>query len=150
MARTFIAFDPRSGKREVIVEVKPELGNDVSSDELDQLKRRLYDRHVNAGLLVTPDKAYFVRDTLASLEFSTTSYEVQELATATLLSRLRAGPVAEGEGLYAQVKLWLSAVAGSWSTFVPDEALPMMMPEMIGGLAESHVEEWYDVLDAGD
>jgi hypothetical protein len=39
-------------------------------------------------------------------------------------------------------------VAGSWSTSVPDEALPMMLPEMVGGLAEARLEEWDDVLDA--
>ena len=148
MARTFIAFDPRSGKREVIVEVRPDLQDDAPPNDLERFQRRLYDRHVHAGLLITPGTAYFVRDTLASLEFSPQSYEVQPLATATLFSRIRVGAVATDEGLYAQVKLWLDAVAGSWSTFVPDEALPMMLPEMVGGLAESRVEEWDDVLDA--
>ena len=147
MARTFIAFDPRSGKREVIVEVRPDLDR-ATPDDLKHFQRRLYDRHVHAGLLITPATAYFVRDTLASLEFSPKSYEVQPLATETLFSRIRVGTVATDEGLYAQVKLWLDAVAGSWSTFVPDEALPMMLPEMIGGLADSRVEEWDDVLDA--
>jgi len=148
MARTFIAFDPRSGKREVIVEVRPDLLDGATEDDLARFQRRLYDRHVHMGLLITPATAYFLRDTFASLEFSKASYEVQPLATATLFSRIRVGAVATDEGLYAQVKLWLDAVAGSWSTFVPDEALPMMLPEMVGGLADSHVEEWDDVLDA--
>lgn len=150
MARTFIASDPRSGKREVIVEVRPDLLDVQPEEDLARLERRLYDRHVHAGLLITPGTAYFIRDTFASLEFSPQSYEVQELPTATLLSRINPGAVAADEGLYAQVKLWLDAVAGSWSTFVPDEALPMMLPEMVGGLAQAHVEELDDVLDAED
>lgn len=150
MARTFIAFDPRSGKREVIVEVRPDLVDVEPREDLTRLQRRLYDRHVHTGLLVTPVTAYFIRDTLASLDFSPTSYEVQMLPTATLFSRINAGTVATDEELYAQVKLWLDAVAGSWSTFVPDEALPMMLPGMVGGLAQAHVEEWDDVLDAED
>lgn len=150
MARTFIASDPRSGKREVIVEVRPDLLDVQPGEDLARLERRLYDRHVHAGLLITPATAYFIRDTFASLEFSPQSYEVQELPTATLLSRINPGAVAADEGLYAQVKLWLDAVAGSWSTFVPDEALPMMLPEMVGGLAQAHVEELDDVLDAED
>ena len=76
MARTFIAFDPRSGKREVIVEVRPDLDR-ATPDDLERFQRRLYDRHVHAGLLITPATAHFVRDTLASLEFSPASYEVQ-------------------------------------------------------------------------
>ena len=55
--------------------------------------------------------------------------------------------LATDEGLYGQVKHWLEAVAGSWSTFIPDEALPMMLPEMVGRLAEAHLEELDDVLD---
>ena len=148
MACTYIAFDPRSGKREVIVEVRPDLGDEATRDDLTLFERRLYDRHVHSGLLITPLTAYFVRDTLARLEFDPGSYEVQELATATLFSRMGVGGVAADDGLYAQVKLWLDAVAGSWSSFVPDEALPMMLPEMVGGLAQAGVEEWDDVLDA--
>ena len=60
------------------------------------------------------------------------------------------GQVASGEGLYAQVKLWLEAVARSWWTFVPDEALPMMLPGLIGGLARAELEEWDELLDAAE
>jgi hypothetical protein len=147
MAHTFIASDRRSGKREVIAEVHPDL-DEADKPHLERLERRLYDRHVHAGILITPNNTYFVRDTLASIEFSPKSYEVIPLGTAKLLSRLQRGRVASGEGLYAQVKLWLDSVAGSWSTFVPDEALPMMLPEMVGGLAEAQVEEWDELLDA--
>ena len=150
MARTFIASDSRSGRREIIVEVRPDLHDGAGQYDIEKFERRLNDRHIHAGLLVTPKTAYFLRDTLVSLAFSPGSYEVRKLPTETLFSRINGGGVAPGEGLYAQVKLWLDAVAGSWSTFVPDEALPFMLPEMIGGLAESNLEEWDDVLDAED
>jgi hypothetical protein len=148
MARTFIASDPRSGRREVIVEVRPELTGGANAHDLEPFERRLYDRHVHAGLLITPGVAYFVRDTLAELGFSPGSYDVKELPTATLFRMMHRGIVTLGEDLYTQVRSWLRAVAGSWSTSVPDEALPMMLPEMVGGLAEAQLEEWDDVLDA--
>lgn len=150
VARTFIALDPRSGQREVIVEVRPDLAQGATNVDLEKFQRRLYDRRVHSGLLVTPPQAYFVRDRLATLEFSPKSYEVNALPTEVFFSRTDAGRVATGDGLYQQVKTWLDAVAGSWSSFVPDEALPFMLPEMVGRLAESQMEEWDDVLDAGD
>jgi len=148
MARTFIAFDPRSGRREVIIEVRPDLADALEADVV-RFERRLYERHVHSGLLVTTTTAYFVRDTLAMLDFSPSSYEVHNLSTEVLFSLVRGG-AAVGDALYGQVKTWLDAVAGAWSTFVPDEALPYMLPEMVGRLAQAKVEEWDDVLDPGD
>jgi len=150
MARTYIASDPRSGKREVVVEVRPDLPPDVDAQDLENLKRRLYERHIHMGMLVTPTTAYFVRDRFLSLDFSPDSYEIQKLGTSTLFSRIERGQVASGDGLYAQVKLWLEAVTRSWWTFVPDEALPMMLPEMVGGLAQADLEEWDELLDAAE
>jgi hypothetical protein len=68
MARTYIAFDPRSGKRKVIVEVRPDLAGGASGTDLERLERRLYDRHLHSGLLITPETTYFVRDMLLSLD----------------------------------------------------------------------------------
>jgi hypothetical protein len=134
----------------VIVEVRPDLLDGAAAGDLEPFARRLYDRHVHAGLLITPKLAYFVRDTLAKLEYSPHSYDVKELPTTTLFRVTHQGVVAPGDGLYAQVRTWLDAVAGSWSTFVPDEALPMMLPEIVGGLAQARLEEWDDVLDAAE
>jgi hypothetical protein len=149
VARTFIAFDPMSGRREVIVEVRPDL-TAAAPQDLQSFEHRLYERRVHSGLLMTPATTYFVRDTFATLDFSDVSYEVAELPTSVVFSRTHRGQVAEGEGLYSQAKLWLDAVAGSWSTFVPDEALPFMLPEMVGRLAASNLQEWDDVLAPGD
>jgi hypothetical protein len=146
VARTFIAFDPQSGRREVIVEVRPDLET-ASGADIEALERRLYERGIHSGLLITPSTAYFVRDTLGTLAFSASSYEVRELPTEVFFSRTHGGEVEGGEALYAQVKVWLDAVSGAWSTFLPDEALPFMLPEMVGRLAQSKVEEWDDVLD---
>lgn len=149
MARACIAFDPQSGRRRVLIEAHPDL--DVASEsDLARFKRRLHGRRIHLGLLVTPEMSYFVRDTYATLEFSPGSYSVNELGTQVLMGRALRGPAAFGDGLYSQVKLWLNAVAASWSSFIPDEALPFMMPDMVGGLASSDLEEWDDVLDAAD
>ena len=146
MPRTFIASDPRTGKHEAVIEVRPDLLGGATEADLAQLERRLYDRHIHAGLLVTPETAYFVHDSFKSLEFSSESYEVERLPTPRLLSRLHA-EVERGEGLYLQVRQWLDAVSRAWWSAVPDEALPMMLPSMIG-LAQADLEEYGDVLDA--
>lgn len=148
MARTYIARDPRSGRRDVIVEVRPDLRDGASHDDLVRLVKRLYDRHIHIGLLITPETSYVVRDTFARLEFSFDSYDIQQISTAMLLSRLAPRHAADSEALYAQVRTWLEGVAGSWSTFLPDEALPLMLPEVVGGLAQAQFDEWDDVLDA--
>lgn len=150
MPRSFIAFDPRSGRRNVVIEVHPELIEGATETDVQNLERRLYDRRIHLGILVTPRRAYFVRDTFNALEFTAESYAVGELDTAVLFRRTVRGHIASDECLYDQTKTWLDAVAEAWSSFVPDEALPFMLPEMIGGLAQSNMEEWDDVLDVED
>lgn len=130
----------------MIVEVRPDLSRGAAKSDIDSLKRRLYERRVYSGLLITPARVYFLRDTLATLAFSTASYEVNELATEVLFRRTGDGGVV-GDALYAQARRWLEAVAGSWSAFAPDEALPFMLPEMVGRLAHAEIEELNDVLD---
>jgi len=150
MARTFIAFDPISKRRRVIIEVRPDLVSGATDADIHKFEQRLFEGRVGSGLLVTPSFAYFILDTLATLMFSTKSYEVGRLDTGALVSRTHSGHVGTGEALHGQVKTWLDAVAGSWSTFVPDEALPFMLPEMVGRLADSNLQEWDDVLELGD
>lgn len=150
MPRTFIAYDPRSNRRGVIVEVRPDLIRGATDADVQRFLRRLFETRVSSGLLVTPSLTYFVHDTFATLEFSAQGYEVGSLDTDVLFSRLPDGGVCAGEALYGQVKTWLDGVAGSWSTFVPDEALPFMLPYIVGGLADSNLEEWDDVLDLDD
>jgi hypothetical protein len=147
MERTFIASDPRTGKREAVIEVHPELLEGAGAPDLEQFERRLYEHRLHTGLLITPATAHFVQDSFRSLDFSPDSYEVTPLATSTLWSRVHGG-VEHGEGLYLQARRWLEAVSQSWWTFVPDEALPMMLPAMVGALAQADIEEYRDVLDA--
>jgi hypothetical protein len=149
MARTFIAFDSASGCREVIIEVHPEL-DQVSNNEIEKLELRMYDRRIHLSMLITPKLTYFVQDKFKTLEFSPTSYDAKNLDTQVLFRQTNHGHVIHGEGLYTQVELWLDAVSGSWSSFIPDEALPFMLPEMVGALASSNFEKWDRLLEEGD
>ncbi|WP_437762488.1 hypothetical protein WMF27_46090 [Sorangium sp. So ce281] len=146
MARTFIASDPRSGKHEALIEARPDLLDGAGPADIERFKHRLYDRHIHAGLLVTPRTAHFISDRFTSVEFSGESYDVKVLSTGKLFSRI-AHDVEHGEGLYVQVRRWLEAVGRSWWSSVPEEALPMMLPAMIG-LSEADLEEYEDLPDA--
>lgn len=149
MARTFIASDQQTGQRKYAVEARPDLDEGEGLAELEQFKRRLYDGRIHAGLLITPKTARFVSDTFKSLEFSSDSYEVMELPTETLFKRVHEH-VEPGEAFYLQVRKWLDAVNRSWWRFVPDEALPMVLSDVIGGLAHADLGEYGDVLDAAE
>ncbi|KYG11236.1 hypothetical protein WME98_22520 [Sorangium sp. So ce296] len=146
MARTFIASDPRSGKHEALIEVRPDLLDGAAPADIERFKCRLYERHIHAGMLITPRTAHLISDSFTSVEFSSESYDVKVLPTGKLFSRVDNG-VEHGEGLYVQVRRWLEAVGRSWWSSVPDEALSMMLPAMIG-LAEADLEEYEDLSDA--
>lgn len=140
MARTFIASDPQSGRRELLIEVRPDLATATQAD-LDRIKRALYDERVHSGLFITLERAYFIRDRLSSLEFVADSFEVGELPNTILFERTHQGRVEAGDALYGQVKEWLADVSRSWWRFVPDEALPLILPEIVGRITGAAFEE---------
>ncbi len=146
MARTFIASDPRSGRTDVIVEVHPELMTGAPEADLEALKHRLHERHVDVGLLVTPAETYFIHDKLVTLEFSKETYETEQLSTEVLFRRIGGGGVAYGDGLYAQTRLWLEAMSRNWRTAVPDEALPLVLHNLVGRLAEAEIDGLNELL----
>lgn len=148
MARTYIAYDPRSGSRGVVIEVRPELLGGASAQEVEGFMRRIDSRHITSGLLITPSKAYFVRDMFKTMDFSPQSYNVKELPTAKLFSLTHGGEVEPGELLYDQVRGWLEAVADSWFHSVSDESMDMMLPWMVGALSQARFEERSELLDA--
>lgn len=140
MARTFIASDPESGRSAFLIEVRPDL-REASPAELDRFKLALYDERIHSGLLIALEQAYFVRDRLTTLGFDAASFEVEPLATPILFERTHGGEVEFGNALYGQVKEWLEQVSASWWNSIPDEALPLMLPEMVGRVTGADFEE---------
>lgn len=146
MINTLIAYNPDSGSPEVITEVYSDASKNIQS-VINNFKKRLYDQRVQHGILVTPEKTYFVRDNLKSLQFSHNSFDVNPISTDIILQQLHRHS-GVSYILDFQIKLWLEGVSKNWSKYIPDEALPFMLPEMVGGLAEATIEEYSGLIDS--
>lgn len=146
---TILAVDPETGQRSLLVEVHPEVGGGNEEAPLREFQRRLFERNIRVGLFVTPTWTYVVRDLLRSMVFETNKFEMDRVTSSTLLTAvgLKAGSVVE---YWRQILTWLEAVAGSWYSFVPHEAVSMMVPEVVGNLAQAKFEVWDDVLAPED
>lgn len=147
---TIIVVDPESGQRSMIVEVHPEIVGEVPDQGIRVFEQRMFDRNVRVGLVFTPAWTYVVRDLLNSMSFDDNKFDVSKVETPLLLRAATLGPPRPGSAFSHQVVRWLEAIAGAWSSFLPSEAFPAMVPEVIGNLAQAHFEQWDDVLKAGD
>lgn len=150
--RTYLAVNPNNGDPNVIIEVHPDLPD--GADEvahLEPLKRRLYHERLPAGLLVSPKFVYVVRDTFKSLNFDPKdSYKVDRIITKVFFSQIYDGRTPIEQILYSQTKRWLEMMSQSWSTAVPDEAVPFVLPELVGGLADTEIVEVDGLLNIED
>lgn len=147
---TVIALDPESRQRCLIAEVHPELDGGASEQALKAFQARLFERNVRVGLVFTRGSTYVIRDLLKSMRLADNSFDVVEIDTSLLLEAASLGTPKRGDAFSQQVLTWLAAVAGSWSSFLPSQALPAMVPEVVGNLAEAHFEQWNNVLEADD
>jgi hypothetical protein len=146
---TILAVDSETGQRSLLVEVHPEVSGGNEEAPLHEFQRRLFDRNIRVGMFVTPTWAYVVRDLLRSMDFETNKFATDRITSSTLLTA--AGLKAGGDVDYwRQILTWLEAVAGSWQSFVPHEAVSLMVPEVVGNLAQAKFEVWDDVLAAED
>lgn len=129
-------------------------GGEVSSPpsrELAELTRRMYERNVRVGLLVTPLRTFVVRDLLTSVQYARNRYVSDSVPTMLLLETTGAKQPAEDEdALTEQTLRWLEGAAAAWDSFVPAVATPTFVPEVVGQLAQSDFEVWDDVLGARD
>jgi hypothetical protein len=146
---TFLALDPETGQRSLLAEVHPEVAAGAEEAPMPAFQRRMFDRNIRVGLLVTPTWTYVVRDLLRSMDLTTNEFAVDRLATAPLLAAAGLKP-GIGPDYSRQVLTWLEAVAGSWHSFVPHDAVSIMVPEVVGNLAQAHFEVWDDVLGEED
>jgi hypothetical protein len=148
MPQTIVASDRVTGRRGLIIEVHPEL-TEPSEEELTSFCKRLYDRNVYVGLVVTPQVTAVVRDLLTEVSFSGNRYEIHRLSTPELMQQARITP-RSGQAFHAQVRVWLNAINSSWYSVLPKDALTAMMPEVIGSLVEADLETLDDVLESSN
>lgn len=150
MVATVAALDPATRRRGFLVEVHPELTADIPKPTLKSFLERLFIRNIRTGMLVTPDRTLVVRDRLSSMSFSPDEYHATPLVTQDLLDAAGLGIARRDEGLTRQVLDYVTAVAASWSSFIPDQAISAFLPEVVGELAEADFEVWDGPLDSDD
>ena len=150
MARTIAAIDPSTRRRGLLVEVHPQLRDEIPPDVVNAFGRRLFERNIRVGMLVTPIKTLILRDLLRAMQFTPDEFAIGSVSTQALLNAGELGLAATDERLAQQVLDYLTAVAASWSTFLPTEAIPLMIPEAVGELAQADFELWDGLLEAQD
>jgi len=93
---------------------------------------------------MSPDETRVIVDLLTSMEPSDNRYSDHAVQTALLFSQAGLGAAQSGSAFYSQVKQWLEAVATSWFSYLHPDAVQIMVPDVIGNLAEAELEEWDD------
>lgn len=141
MPLTLLALDPQTQRIGLITEIHGSLTPEASVESaLSRLKRRMYDSNVSAGLLFTPEKTYVLRDMVTAMEFEVNEVDVWGVETRHLFEHAKIGaPKQDLKKLCDQARRWLQAVGSSWSSFVPDDAVPYMIPEVVGRLAQAEI-----------
>jgi len=150
MITTLAAIDPSTRRRGLLAEIHPEIVGKPPESIIKDFCERLFLRNIRVGLLVTPMVTLVVRDRLRSMRFSRSEYDVVTLETQSLLDVAELGTASKDEGLGKQIHKYLAAVAASWSSFVPSDAIPAMIPEVVGELAQVDFEVWNGVLEESD
>ena len=150
-ARTFIAVDPQTRERSLLVEVHPETDGAGLPEELRAFEERMFERHIRVGLYVTPVATHVVRDLVTAVGFEENAYDEQQAPTEVLLRAAGLRADDRGPAFIEQVRAWLGAVAASWSSFLPqDKSFALFVPEVVGNLAQTNIEEWDDILGPED
>ncbi|MFS8071808.1 MAG: hypothetical protein ACMG6S_36010 [Byssovorax sp.] len=104
----------------------------------------MFDAQIRVGLFVTPLRTVVVRDTLSSMSFSSNVFERDALVTESLLQAAYVGP--PGGDLYDRFMRWLTTVPENWMSLIPDDAVAVMVPDVIGHLAQAEFEAFDGVL----
>lgn len=140
MPWTILASDPVSGAVGLLVEVH------ATADAIEGGRRafeqRMFDKRVRIGLLIDPQQAVVVSDSLSSMEFSTNRFDTlgNPVHTAALFRKASIGAPRPGEAFVDQVERWLRAISESWHDFLADEAIEAMVPEVSAHVAGADFE----------
>jgi hypothetical protein len=140
MAWTLLGTDPKSRASGILIEIHPEL-EDLPASMLSDFYARLFDQHMYAGLVFTQTTTYVVRDLVTSVGFKENRFDVKPLDTAVLFDRAGVGrPARDAHRFLGQVREWLEAVDISWYRALPDEAVRIMVPNVVGNIMGAEIE----------
>ncbi len=149
MPQTIVAIDPKTRRRALLIEVHPDIQR-PSEDDIGAFRRRMFDRNIYTGMMVTPQVILVQLDQFNKVGFHATNYDQRELGTSALFTSAKIGKPRTGEGFYAQVMELLNAIESSWFSLLQRDAIDAMVPEVVGSLCEAELATWDDVLDASD
>jgi hypothetical protein len=147
---TIIAVDPVTGRRGLLVEIYPDRAAGDKAALCADISRRLYDRSIRVGLVVTPEDTLLVRDVVSGVGFDENRFETRRLPTAELLTHAGLGAPRAGAAFCEQVRTWLEAIGTSWFSYLAPEAAAVMVPDVVGHLVHADLETWDGLLEQGD
>jgi hypothetical protein len=151
MPHTIVAVDQRTRQQGMLIEAYPEpLPQPEMREALDGLERRLFHERIRVGVLATPADLLVVRDLGVDRTFKSDDYQVRSLPSAKLLEHAGLGEPRHGDAFIQQLRRWLDAVATSWISYLWPEALGVIIPHVLGHLVNVDLEEYDDLLGAGD
>lgn len=151
MPSTIAALDPVTGSRDLLVEVHPELAQ-VAPDVVRAFLERIFLRNIRVGMIVARKDTVVLRDTLSSMEFRDNRYEQHVLDTHALFTGAKIAAhssLSEPEFVKCVVRM-LEAIASSWYSFLHESAIPAMVPDVVGNLAQANLEVWDGLLERHD
>lgn len=151
MPSTISALDPVTGTRGLLVEVHPEL-TQVASDVVRAFSERMFLRNIRVGVIVARGDTVVLRDTLSSMQFRDNRYEQHELDTDALFTGAKITAhrsLPDPEFVKCVVRM-LENIASSWYSFLHESAVPSMVPDVVGNLAQANLEVWDGLLERHD
>ena len=149
MPQTIIAIDPKTRRRALLIEIHPEM-NRPSVEDINSFHRRMFDRNIYTGMIVTPEVVMVHVDQFNQVGFDDTNYATRELNTPILFTGANIGRPRRGDAFCEQVRRWLKAIESSWFSLLQPDAIEAMVPEVVGSLYEAELATWDNVLDASD
>lgn len=141
---TVIAKDRESRQSRLLMEVHPDMNESTASSSLDDFKKRMYDNGFRIGLLINQGDVHVVRDLLRSVKFKASDFNSESISIQALL-----GAPTRTPALRREVMQWLEGMSTSWNNTLSDAACSVMVPEVVGNLAEAEFEELDGMLSVG-
>jgi hypothetical protein len=151
--QTFITIDPMTGRRGLLIEAHPEApeGDGPAHALARELCRRLFDRSIRVGIVVTRSTTVVVRDLVTQTSFAQNRFRFDSVPTPNLFAHAQLGaPLAGAAAFCEQVRTWLEAVGSSWYSFLWPDAAPAMVPDVVGHLAQALLATHEGLLQRGD
>jgi hypothetical protein len=151
MKKTIAALDPLTGARCLLVEVHTKTEKDEKAKKnIQDFKARMFRHNIRVGILITHDKTVVVRDMLSDMKFENNNYKEDSIETKDLLKYANVGvegDLPDEDAFTRQVIKMLEAIGSSWYSSLLPSAVSIMVPDVVGNLAQAELEVQNGLLD---